>query len=31
VCLHVDAPRLEADECVRDRPCKHASTLRAKC
>ncbi len=28
--LHVDPARLEADERMRDRACKHASTLRAK-
>jgi hypothetical protein len=28
--LDVDAPRLEADERMRDRACKHASRLEAK-
>jgi hypothetical protein len=29
--LDVDASRLEADERMRDRACKHASRLRAEC
>ena len=29
--VDVDAPRLEADERVRDRACEHASRLRAEC
>jgi hypothetical protein len=28
--LHVDTTRLEADERMRDRACKHATTLRVE-
>jgi hypothetical protein len=29
--LDVDPTRLEADQRMRDRACKHASTVRAEC